>query len=83
MTWSSKSIGARSIDSSRSSSVPGIVSARGSDAASGRYWATPWAATQPVIPTPTPIRSCSGVSSTYSPTWPRKATGTRSSPTIR
>ena len=34
MTSSSKSIGASSIDSSRSSSVPGMVFARGSSAAS-------------------------------------------------
>ena len=40
-TWSSNSIGARSIDSSRSSSVPGIVSARGSCEASGRYLGDP------------------------------------------
>ncbi len=37
-TCSSKTRGARSIDSSRSSSVPGIVMARGSCAASGRFW---------------------------------------------
>ena len=37
MVRSSKRIGARIIDSSRSSSVPGMVSARGSLAASGRY----------------------------------------------
>ena len=58
MVRSSQIIGATSIDSSRSSSVPGMVTARGSRAASGRYWATPCWATQPVMPSPTRTCSC-------------------------
>src|SRR3972149_2462316 len=63
-------MGARSIDSSRSFSVPGIVFDRGSAAASWRIWATRCSATQPVMPDPSLTPSCSGVSSTYSPPWP-------------
>ena len=63
--------------------MPGIVSARGSFAASPRFWATPCSATQPVMPSPTETRSMSMVSSTYSPTWPFIATGMRSFPMSR
>ena len=39
--------------------MPGIVSARGSSAASPRFWARPCSATQPVMPSPTLTRSWS------------------------
>ncbi len=63
--------------------MPGIVLARGSAAALARFWAIRLAATQPVIPSPSPTRSWSGVSSMYSPTWPCIATGMRSVPMRR
>ena len=60
--------------------MPGDGVARGSAAASPRFWAIRCSATQPVMPSPSATRSWSGVSSTYSPTWPCIATGMRSPP---
>ena len=58
--------------------MPGMVEARGSAAALPSRWAIRCSATQPVMPSPSATRSWSGVSSTYSPTWPSIATGMRS-----
>ncbi len=55
-------IGASSIDSSRSGSLSGIVTARGSFAVLSTSCGTRKRATQPVIPSPTSTASASGVS---------------------